>query len=137
MAALAGAAQLGYGKFLRTVQLRMASHVCARVYSCRLPVHALRAFCPGAQVMDQSALERKPSLLEPTRSQNYAANDFSFRYSQKRFSQASFLISTKYFQNRIIMFSLKLFYSVQCQMQPLSCRHIGNTIFPNGIMKFQ
>jgi hypothetical protein len=34
-------------------------------------------------------------------------------YSQKGFSQASFLLSTKYFQNRIIMFCLELGYSVE------------------------
>jgi hypothetical protein len=34
-------------------------------------------------------------------------------YSQKRLSQASILIPTKYFQNRIIMFCLELWYCVE------------------------
>jgi hypothetical protein len=91
-AGLAGAAQLETllnssswdMRLVRTIQLSMASQVCTRVYPCRLSVHALRAFCPGAQVMDQSALDRKPSLLEPTRSQNYTANDFSFHVFSKK-----------------------------------------------------
>ncbi len=36
-----------------------------------------------------------------------------FMYSQKRFSQESLLISTKYFKNRIIMFCLELWYSAE------------------------
>jgi hypothetical protein len=38
----------------------------------------------------------------------YTANNFPCMYSQKRFSQASLITSTKYFQNRIIIFCLKL-----------------------------
>ncbi len=41
------------------------------------------------------------------------ANNFPFMYAQRRFSQASHLISTKYFQNRIIMFCLQLWFSVE------------------------
>jgi hypothetical protein len=37
----------------------------------------------------------------------FSANNFPFMNFQKRFSQTSLLISTKYFQNRIILFSLK------------------------------
>ncbi len=44
----------------------------------------------------------------------YTANNFPFMGSQKRFSQVLLVISTKYFQNRIIMFSLELWYYVQC-----------------------
>ncbi len=58
-------------------------------------------------------------------------------YSQKRFSQASLQISTKYFHNRIIMFCLELWYFVETNST--KCSHsavsIGNNIFPNGIMK--
>jgi hypothetical protein len=39
---------------------------------------------------------------------------------KKSFSQASFIKSSKYFQNRIIMFGL---HSVEYRMQPLSCQH--------------
>ncbi len=41
---------------------------------------------------------------------HYTANNFPFMYSQKSFSQVSLLISTKYFQNRIIMFYLELWF---------------------------
>ncbi len=63
--------------------------------------------------------------------------------SQKRFSQASLLISTKYFQNRIIMLCLELqYYTVFCrEVQYYRCSRsavtIGNNIFPIGIMKLQ
>jgi hypothetical protein len=67
----------------------------------------------------------------------YTANNFPFMYSQKRFGQASLLISTTYFQNRIIMFCLELCYSVETYNT--RCSHsavsIGNNIFPNGVMK--
>jgi hypothetical protein len=41
------------------------------------------------------------------------ANSFQFVCSQKGLSQVSLLISAKYFQNRIIKFSLELCYSVE------------------------
>jgi hypothetical protein len=49
-------------------------------------------------------------------------------YSQKRFSHDSLLTSTKYFPNRIIIFCLEFWYSVEkyCMsyyMQPVSCQH--------------
>ncbi len=47
------------------------------------------------------------------------SKQFPFMCSQKRFSPASLLISAKYFQNRLIMFSLEL----QCYMQQFSCQH--------------
>ena len=51
----------------------------------------------------------------------YTANNFPFLYSQKRFSQASLLISTTYLQNRIIMFCLELLYFVEkCSIR---CNH--------------
>ncbi len=37
------------------------------------------------------------------------ANNFPFMYSEKRFSQASLLVSTKSFRKRVIMFCLELF----------------------------
>ncbi len=40
------------------------------------------------------------------------ANNFPFMYSQKRFSQTSFLLSTIYFRNRILRFWLELWYAV-------------------------
>jgi hypothetical protein len=61
-------------------------------------------------------------------------------YSQKIFSKASLPIFIKYFQNRIIIFCLELYYSwreVQCYKCSLSIVSIGNNIFPNGFMKFQ
>ncbi len=67
------------------------------------------------------------------------ANNFTFMYSQKRFCQASLLISTRHFQNRIIMFRHELWYSAG--KYSTRCSHsafrIGKNIFPNWIMKFQ
>ncbi len=60
------------------------------------------------------------------------ANNFTFMYSQKRFSQPSLLISTTYFQNRIIMFCLELLYSAENKMQSFGCQHREQHIYiPN------
>jgi hypothetical protein len=69
----------------------------------------------------EDALEQgKPIYGQPTH-----CKQFPFMYSQKRFSQDSLLISTKYFH--ILERSTKIYSAVS----------IGNNIFPNIIMKFQ
>ncbi len=50
-------------------------------------------------------------ILKPVLDIYRTANNFPFMYFQKRFSQASLLISTKYFQKRITKFCLELWYS--------------------------
>ncbi len=57
----------------------------------------------------------------------------TFMYSQKIFSQASLLISTKYFQNRIIMFSLEVWYSAQCCWSGMLISDPGSECFPSWI----
>ena len=58
---------------------------------------------------------------------HHSANNFQFMYSQKRFSKASQYVWAKYFQNRIIMSCLELWYPVekwvQYEMQQFSCKH--------------
>jgi hypothetical protein len=49
-----------------------------------------------------------PASPCPQSVSSYTANSFPFNYSQKRFSKFLLLISTKYFQNRIIIFCLDL-----------------------------
>jgi hypothetical protein len=69
----------------------------------------------------------------------YTANNFPFMCFQKWFSQASLLISTKYFKNRIIMFCVELWYSVEKYIT--RCSHstvsIGNNMFKNVIIKLR
>jgi hypothetical protein len=65
------------------------------------------------------------------------ANSFPFMYSQIRFSQASLLISSTYFQNIIIMFCLGYSvekYSTKCSHLAVS---IGNNTYLYRIMKSQ
>ncbi len=50
---------------------------------------------------------------------------FQFMCSQKRFSQASLLVSTKYFQYELRFFLLR---SSGLQMQPFTCWHSGQHI---------
>jgi len=57
------------------------------------------------------------------------ANNFTFMYSQKRFRQQSLLISTTYFQNRIIMFCLELWYSAENKMQSFGCQQREQHVF--------
>ncbi len=61
------------------------------------------------------------SSLQPlSHLSSHHCKQFLFMYSQKRFSQASLLISTKFFQNRIIMFCLELLHSVlHCRVQEI------------------
>jgi hypothetical protein len=55
----------------------------------------------------------------------------------EKISQASLLSSTKYFQNRIIMFGLDIMERLKYTRCSHSAVSIGNNIFPNGVMKFQ
>ncbi len=54
----------------------------------------------------------------------------------KRFSRASLLISTTYLQNKIIMFCLELWFSLEKYEWGIRCSHSA-VIIPNGIMKLQ
>jgi hypothetical protein len=61
---------------------------------------------------------------------------FPFMYSHKRFSQASLLISTNYFQNRIIMSCLELWYSGVLEAAIQLSAYIGIAYFQAELWNF-
>ncbi len=79
---------------------------------------------------------KKCSLHFLERVPQYTANNLPFMYFQNRFSQASLLISNQYFQIRIVMFTLELWYSVE--KYSTRCSHSAVSIWnKSGIIKLQ